>query len=429
MEALKIMPPERIAKLRHNWTVWARADQLPPAAAQGGGLWSVWLILGGRGAGKTRAGAEWVRALATGRPPVRRIALLGETFADVRDVMVEGPSGILAVHPRSARPKWEPSRRRLAWPNGVVAHAFSAEDPESLRGPQFGAAWLDELAKWRQAREAWDMLQFGLRLGRLPQQLVTTTPRPIPLLKELLADPHAAVTRAATADNRFHLAPGFVETMARRYGGTRLGRQELLGEILEERQDALWSRDLLEACREPAAPADLVRIVVAVDPPASSSRRADSCGIVAAGIDAAGLVHVLEDATVSGARPAAWASAACAVVRRWEADALVVEVNQGGEMAQAVLAEADPGVPVTPVRATRGKHLRAEPVAHLYELGRVRHAGAFPGLEDELCDFGPTPTGFGLSSGRSPDRLDALVWAVTALALGPKGAAPRVRRV
>ncbi|WP_244643608.1 DNA-packaging protein [Alsobacter metallidurans] len=412
-----------------QWDLWGRPDQQPPAAAQGGGPWSVWLILGGRGAGKTRAGAEWVRALATGRKPVGRIALLGETFADVRDVMVEGPSGILAVHPRDKRPRWESSRRRLAWPNGAVAHAFSAEDPESLRGPQFGAAWLDELAKWRQARETWDMLQFGMRLGDRPRQLVTTTPRPLPLLKEILADPHTAVCRASTAANRAFLAPGFIDMMARRYGGTRLGRQELMGEILEERQDALWSRDLIESCREAEAPAGLTRIVVAVDPPASSSKRADACGIVAAGIDADGVVHVLADATLAGVRPAAWAAAACALVRRLEADALVVEVNQGGEMAQAVLAEAGPGVPVTPVRAARGKHLRAEPVAHLYERGRVRHAGSFPDLEDELCDFGPTATGFGLSNGRSPDRMDALVWAVTALALGAKTAEPRVRRM
>jgi phage terminase large subunit-like protein len=432
LQALRGLSPAEVERLKFDWDLWSRQDQRPPAQAQGGGPWTVWLIRAGRGAGKTRAGAEWVRSVACGRgpgrKPVGRIALVGETIAEVRDVMIEGASGILAVHPRSERPTWEPSRRRLEWPSGALAHAFSAEDPESLRGPQFGAAWLDELAKWRLARETWDMLQFGLRLGERPSQLVTTTPRPVALLKELLADPHTAVSRAGTRANMHHLAASFIEAVARRYAGTRLGRQELEGEIVEERQDALWSRDLIEACREAEAP-PLVRIVVAVDPPASSGKRADACGIVAAGLDDAGRVHVLEDASLASASPAAWASATVALARRLEADAVVVEVNQGGEMAEAVLREADPGLAVTPVRATRGKHVRAEPVAHLYERGRVRHAGTFPALEDELCDFGPTATGFGLSTGRSPDRMDALVWAVTALALGAKAAEPRVRRV
>jgi phage terminase large subunit-like protein len=276
-------------------------------------------------------------------------------------------------------------------------------------------------------------LQFGLRLGDRPRQIVTTTPRPIPLVKRLVADPRTAVTRATTRANALNLAPTFLDTVIARYVGTRLGRQEIEGEIVEDRPDALWSREALDRQRVDAAPA-LVRVVVAVDPPASSSRRADACGIVAAGIDREGTVFVLADATLQAARPSAWAEAGIALYRRLEADALVVETNQGGEMAEAVLHEADPGIPVTPVRATRGKYLRAEPVAHLYEQGRVRHVGALTALEDEMCDFGATrgPAGrgaaFGLSSGRSPDRLDALVWAVTALALGPRQQ-PRMRRL
>ncbi len=428
-EALDGFSAAELARLLQDWEFVARRDQWPPALADNGLPWRVWLILGGRGAGKTRAGAEWVKGLALGRPqfcarPVARIALVGETAADVRDVMIEGVSGLLAIHGRRERPRWESSRRRLLWDTGVVAQAFSAEDPESLRGPQFHAAWCDELAKWRYARETWDMLQFGLRLGDWPRQLVTTTPRPIPLLKELIAHPATALTRALTRENAANLAPSFLESVVAQYAGTRLGRQELDGEIVDERKDALWTRDMVEAARVADAPA-MARLVVAVDPPATSGKRADSCGIVAAGMDAQGVVHVLADATEQAARPAQWARAAIALYHRLSADALVAEVNQGGEMVRAVLNEADPSAPVTMVRATRGKYLRAAPVAQLYEQGRVKHVGAFPALEDEMCDFGLD----GLSSGRSPDRLDALVWAVTALALAPKAPEPRMRRV
>ncbi|MFG1361569.1 terminase family protein [Xanthobacter tagetidis DSM 11602] len=416
-----------IHALLADWELWARPDQMPPAATASGTPWHTWLLMGGRGAGKTRAGAEWVRALALGRPPfaaapVSRIALVAESLSDLREVMVEGVSGLLAVHPPAERPAWEPSRRRLEWPNGAVAQGFSADDPESLRGPQFGAAWLDELAKWKRAEAAFDMLQFGLRLGTRPRQMVTTTPRPTALLRRLMGDPRSAVTRAGTRANAFHLAPSFLSEVIARYGGTRLGRQELDGEIIEDRPDALWTRAAIEAAREAAAP-PLARVVVAVDPPASSRVGADACGLVAAGIDAGGTVHVLADESAAGQRPAQWAARAVALFRRLAADQVVVEVNQGGDMVCAVLAEVDPDVPVTEVRATRGKYLRAEPVAALYEQNRVRHAGAFPQLEDEMADFGTD----GLSSGRSPDRLDALVWAVTALSLGPKPAAPRVR--
>lgn len=423
-QELPVLEPDLAIFLMECWSLFGRSDQWPSSAEQK----PIWLVLGGRGAGKTRTGAEWVKGMALGLPPyadrpMRRIALVGETQGQVRDVMVEGVSGLLSIHSRLERPTWSPSLRRLEWDNGVIAQAFSAEDPESLRGPQFSAAWSDELAKWPHLQECWDMLQFGLRLGERPRQVVTTTPRPVPLIKRLLADDHVAVSRAATAANRFHLAPEFLRMVQEAYGGTRLGRQELEGEIVEESTDALWTRAMIEACRERAPPA-MARIVVAVDPPASSSQRADCCGLVVAGIDRDGIGHVLEDATLAGARPHDWATRAIALFQRHEADALVVEVNQGGEMATSVIREADPAVPVTAVRATRGKYLRAEPVAALYAQGRVRHAGAFPELEDELCDFGPG----GLSSGRSPDRLDALVWALTHLMLTSK-ARPRVRGI
>jgi phage terminase large subunit-like protein len=265
------------------------------------------------------------------------------------------------------------------------------------------------------------MLQFGLRLGEWPRQVVTTTPRPIALLKRLMADPKTAVTHAATAANALHLSPRFLETVVARYAGTRLGRQELDGEIVEERADALWSRAGIESCRVEAAP-PLMRIVVAVDPPASSSKGADACGLVAAGRTEDGTLYVIADETVAQVSPAAWSRKAIALWHKLSADALVAEVNQGGEMVRAIVGQADPNVPVIEVRAYKGKWLRAEPIAALYEQGRVKHAGVFPALEDEMCDFGLD----GLSQGRSPDRLDALVWALTALNFGGKDG-PRVR--
>lgn len=420
-DLLPRLEPSQRERLDTAWPVPARPDQRPPD-----GDWLVWLLLGGRGAGKTRAGAEWVRGMALGRPPfsereVSRIALVGETFTDVREVMIEGISGLLAIHPSWERPDWQPSRRRLVWGNGAVAQAFSADDPESLRGPQFAAAWSDELAKWRYAEAAWDMLQFGLRLGVQPRQVVTTTPRPIPLLRRLIAADGTAVSRATTRDNRANLAPGFLERVVGRYAGTRLGRQELEGELIEDRPDALWQRAAIEAARI-SEPPPIGRIVVAVDPPASA--RSGTCGIVAAGRGRDGQAYVLADGTVAAVRPDRWAAAALRLYRRLDADALIAEVNQGGDMVEAVFRQVDPGMPVTKVRATRGKWLRAEPVAALYAQGRVHHVGALPELEDELCDFGPD----GLAGGRSPDRLDALVWAITALMLSD-GGEPRVRGV
>jgi phage terminase large subunit-like protein len=288
-------------RLHYDFELWAREDQLPPEHA-GGAPWTVWLMLGGRGAGKTRAGAEWVRAIAQ-RPDAceARVALIGETLADTRAVMVEGVSGLLSVHPPEAKPLFEPSKRQVTWPNGAIAQLFSADDPESLRGPQFSAAWCDELCKWRRPEETWDMLQFGLRLGTRPRQVVTTTPRPTKLLKALLADPLAAVTRVSTRANEANLAPGFLESIVGRYQGTRLGRQELDAELLEDRADALWPRGLIERARVRVAP-ELRRVVVAVDPPAGSGPRSDACGIVVAGVGADERAYVLADWTRERAR-------------------------------------------------------------------------------------------------------------------------------
>ena len=386
-----------------------------------------WVVVGGRGSGKTRLGAEWVNALVRGLPPFSganrymRIALVGETLGDVREVMVEGPSGIVSVS-RHDRPRYEPTRRRLLWENGAVAHAFSSEDPESLRGPQFDAAWCDELAKWKNADDCFDMLQFGLRLGEEPRQLVTTTPKPVPLLRRLMDDPSFMVTRMRTMENAQNLADGFIEAVQARYAGTRLGRQELDGEMIEERSDALWSRDMMDAVA--GKHGKLHRIVVAVDPPATSRRTSDACGIIVAGIDDSNRAVVLQDATMNAAKPQAWAQRAVAMFHEYQADCIVAEVNQGGEMVTAVLRTIDASVPVKEVRASRGKWLRAEPVAALYAQGRVIHAGRLPQLEDEMCDFGLD----GLSQGRSPDRLDALVWALSELLLG-QASLPRVRNL
>jgi phage terminase large subunit-like protein len=329
----------------------------------------------------------------------------------------------LHISPRSERPQWTSTRRRLEWPNGAVAFAFSAEEPEQLRGPQFDAAWCDELAKWRHADATFDMLQFGLRLGQRPRQLITTTPRPIPLIKRLLADPRTAVTRAPTQANTAHLSPGFIAEVLARYAGTRLGRQEIDGEIIEDRADALWTRAMIENVRVPIAP-PLARVVIGIDPPGSARPGADACGIVAAGIAEDGRIYVLEDASVRGLAPSGWAMKAVALFHRLKADALVAEVNQGGDMVRAVLAQVDPAIPLRTVHATRGKWLRAEPVAMMYQQSRVRHVDPpMESLEDEMCDFGIT----GLSSGASPDRLDALVWAVTELTTRNARPEPRVR--
>jgi phage terminase large subunit-like protein len=390
----------------YTWKKWARPEQLPPK-----GKWTTWLMLGGRGSGKTHAGAEWVRTLAGAK--VSPIALVGQTMTEAVTVMVRGESGILAAHPVAQRPRLR--NNVLTWPNGVQAFVMSASDPDRFRGPQFAAAWCDEVAKWPDAEAAWDMLQFALRLGDHPQQLATTTPRPIPLLRRLLADPHTVVSRMRTDQNK-HLAPRFLDAVVGRYRGSVLGRQELDGELIEDSPDALWQRSMFRR----AGDEPVQRIVVAVDPPVTGGLKSDACGIIVAGRTEAGAA-VLEDLTLQPASPMGWARRAVAAYRSHGADCIVVEVNQGGDMVKTVIGQVDPDVPVKAVRAMRGKWLRAEPVATLYAQGRVSHCAGLTALEDEMCAFGTD----GRSDGHSPDRVDALVWAVTDLLLGGQG--PRVR--
>ena len=407
-----------LASLPWLFDFWALPHQLPPE-----GDWKSWVIMGGRGAGKTRAGSEWVRRQVEGTTPdapgrAQRVALVAETFDQGRDVMVFGDSGILACSPPDRRPVWEAGRRRLVWPNGAVAQVFSAHEPEALRGPQFDAAWADELAKWKKAEESWDMLQFALRLGEHPQQVITTTPRNVGVLKAVLKNASTVVTHAPTEANRAYLAQSFLAEVEARYAGTRLGRQELEGLLLEDVEGALWTSAMLEEARIDAAP-KLDRIVVAVDPAVTSGKASDECGIVVAGVTMTGepkdwRAYVLEDASIRGG-PSDWARAAIAAMERHGAERLVAEVNQGGDLVETVIRQIDPLVPFRALRAGRGKGLRAEPVAALYEQGRVRHLRGLGALEDQLCRM--TVRGF---EGRgSPDRLDALVWAVFDLMIEP----------
>ncbi len=408
---------------------WALPHQLPPD-----GAWRTWVIMGGRGAGKTRAGAEWVRSEVEGPTPAApgrslRVALVGETVDQVREVMVMGESGILACSPPDRRPKWEAERKRLVWPNGAVAQVYSGHDPDSLRGPQFDAAWVDELAKWKRAEEAWDQLQFALRLGKQPRQVVTTTPRNVKVLKSILKLPSTVLTHAPTEANRAYLAESFLAEIYGRYGGTRDGRQELDGELIEDVAGALWSSAMISAAQE-APEVEPTRVVVALDPPGSAKPGSDACGIVVVGADLRGPPQtwravVLEDATVQGVSPETWARAAIAAMDRHKADRLVAEVNMGGAMVTSVLRAIDPLCPVRTVTATRGKHLRAEPVAALYEQGRVAHRPGLGALEDQLAQM----TVGGWAGRGSPDRLDALVWALTELIVDPAGRTrdPRVR--
>ena len=410
---------------------WAMAHQLPPE-----GDWRTWVIMGGRGAGKTRAGAEWVRSEVEGARPMdkgrsARVALIGETVEQVREVMVFGESGILACSPPDRRPEWQATRKRLVWHNGAVAQVFSAHDPESLRGPQFDAAWVDELAKWKKAEETWDMLQFGLRLGDAPRQCVTTTPRNVGVLKTILSNPSTVVTRAPTEANRAHLAASFLEEVRERYAGTRLGRQELDGVLLDDAEGALWTSAVLEACRVEAPP-EFSRIVVAVDPPVTGNTGSDECGIVVVGAVTEGAPQewravVLEDASVAASSPTAWAEAAIAAMERHGADRLVAEVNQGGDLVETVIRQVDPLVPYRSVRAAKGKVARAEPVAALYEQGRVGHLRGLGKLEDQMCRI----TTQGYEGRGSPDRVDALVWALFDLMIEPAASwrRPRVRRL
>jgi phage terminase large subunit-like protein len=420
--ALARMSPEQVRELGPNWKIWAHDGQRAPI-----GDWHSWLIMAGRGYGKTRAGAEWVRSIAE-RDPTARIALVADSLGEARRVMVEGPSGLLAIPRPKMRPQFEPSRRQLTWASGAVATLYSAGEPESLRGPQHSHAWCDEIAKWSQAHgraeAAWDNLLLGLRLGTRPRVVATTTPRAVPLLLRLVAQANVAVTGGRTVENRDHLAPGFFRSVKVRFGRSLLARQELDGELIEEIEGALWSRALLEAAREAIPTADATRVVIGVDPPASSG--GDACGIVVCALGGDGIGRVLADCSVRKPTPERWARAVATAARVWSADRVVAEANQGGEMVRSVLRAAEIALPLKLVHASRGKVARAEPVVALYEAGRVRHAGQFPELEDQLC--GLMAGGGYEGPGRSPDRADALVWAMTELMLGRKRE-PRVWRV
>jgi len=414
-----------LAGYEFDWRFWGRHNQIAPP-----GEWAVWLILAGRGFGKTRTGAEWVRESMCGDTPLtggkyRHMALIAETAADAREVMVgdgKAPSdptagsGILQVHHPDFLPNYEPSKRRLTWPNGAIATIYNAVEPEQLRGPQHNAAWGDELAKWRYGQDTFDQLEFGLRMGKDPRIVITTTPKPIKLLKDIIADPETLITRGSTFDNASNLAPRFLARLLRKYEGTRLGRQELYADVLDDVPGALWSRARIDELRvKPGGVPQLTRVVIAIDPAVTSGEDADETGIIGAGVGVDGHGYVLDD--VSGIyKPTEWAKEAIATYRARKGDRIIAEVNNGGEMVEGTIRVVDANVPFKAVHASRGKVTRAEPVSALYEQGRVHHVGAFAVLEDQLCAF--TSDFDRKSAGYSPDRLDALVWALTELMVG-----------
>lgn len=393
------------AELLHDWRGFlARPNQIAPE-----GDWDIWMILAGRGFGKTRSGAEWVREQV--KAGSRRIALVAETQKDLEEVMIEGDSGLLSIFPPNEKPEYRKKPVRLTFKNGAIALGYNATQPDQLRGPQFDAAWCDELAKWRYARETWDQLQFGLRLGDHPRQIVTTTPRPIELIKAIVAgsEGEAHVTRGRTLDNKSNLAATFLTKIENRYAGTRLGRQELEGEILGDLPGALWRLGDIDLFRRTEAPENISRIVVAVDPAVTNTDQSDEHGVIVAGIEGQ-TGSVLEDGSVRGS-PLQWARRAIALHDKYAADGIVVEVNQGGDMVAQTLRSVRSDLNIIEVRATRGKHVRAEPIAALYEQGRVHHVGSFPELENQMTMM----TSAGYEGENSPDRLDALVWALTEL--------------
>ncbi len=423
---LNVLPPQDRAALvasldRHSqavlgyhWPFWARPNQIAPA-----GNWVYWLILAGRGFGKTRTGAELVREWVKSHQYVN---LIGATAGDVRDIMVEGESGILACCPEGERPYYKKSEAKLEWPNGAITLCFSADEPERLRGKQHAKLWADELASWQYAA-AWDQAKFGLRLGERPQAIITTTPKPKLVITDLIKDVKCVVTRGSSYENRENLAPNFFDEIVAKYEGTRLGRQELYAEILSDAPGALWTRETIRHQAISAAP-QMRRVVVGLDPPASSEERSNEAGIVAMGLGVDDRGYVLEDA--SGIMtPREWAAKSIAVLKRWggygsqdarlkvqQAGTIVAEINQGGEMVETVIKAVDQNVPVKKVRANKGKWLRAEPVSALYEQGKVDHLGLFETLEDQMCSF---VQDIDRKNDGSPDRLDALVWAATEL--------------
>lgn len=426
---IALMTWQDVLEMDADYELWIHEGQEEPAREG----WRTWLMMAGRGFGKTRAGAEWVYRLANSRRGVR-IALVGATIADARTIMVEGVSGLLAVAKlHRGRVDWEPSLGRLRWPNGSEAQLFSGDNADGLRGPEFDFAWADELAKWREGEEAWVNLQFGLRRGPRPRALITTTPRSIPLLKGIAADPWTVTTHGKTNDN-INLDEKVIEVLTATYGGTRIGRQELDGELIEDVEGALWPREVIERARvRPLSPSpspaegrgEFDRIVVGVDPPAGVGGSADACGIVVAGSQG-GRLYVLEDASVQGLSPEGWANRVAAAALRWGATTVVAEANNGGAMVKSVIDAAGAPLKVRLVHASQGKSARAEPIALKFEAGRAFFAGCFPELEDELA--GMQAGGGYQGPGRSPDRADAMVWALTALSETRSGV-PRVRRL
>ena len=402
------MTPTNLEALRCDWETLARPEQLPP-----NGDWFVWLIRSGRGFGKTRTGAETVRA-AVGQG-YNRIALVGQTVADVRDTMIEvGDSALLNICPSYNRPTYEPSKRRVVWPNGAMAMTYSGDKPDQLRGPQHDFAWVDELAKFQYPQLTWDNLMLGLRIGPNPRVLVTTTPRPIPLLKHLLLQPTTVGVQRPTDDNIANLHPAYIRNVIDPMRGTRLGRQEIEGEILTDTPGALWTYGLIDSTRVgQAPPGGWRRLVIGVDPAMTAKEGSDETGIIVAGIGSDDHGYVIADASMK-ASPDTWASMAVGLYHRHRGDLIIGEVNNGGDMVETTIRTQDRYVSYKGVHATRGKYVRAEPVSALYEQGRVHHIGALPELEDQMCTYVP-------GDKESPDRMDALVWALTELMLGDEG--------
>ncbi len=410
----RLTPPQQ-RELEERWHIWAHEGQNPDD-----GDWRIWMIMAGRGFGKTRAGSEWVSRLARADGSLR-FALIGATLEDVRKVMIEGESGLIKVAHATEDVDWNATRGEVTFASGAIAHVYSAESFEKLRGPEHHHAWCDELAKWKNAESCWNNMMLGLRLGEKPRVLVTTTPKTVALVRRLVVQPGVEVRGGKTADNP-NLPQDFVDSVRALYEGTRWGRQELDGELIDDIAGALWSRELLEKCRVSTG-SEYQRIVIGVDPPVSE--HGDACGIVAVGLGADKKAYVLADHSVTGASPEGWARAVAGAVEAWNADRVVAEDNQGGNMVESTLRAADLAMPIKRVHASRGKSARAEPVMALYEAGRAFHLGVFPELEDQMC--GLIAGGGYEGPGRSPDRADALVWAMTELMLGKAAREPRVR--
>lgn len=401
---------EEAKSLLYDWEVWARDKQLPPL-----GDWLTWMILTGRGWGKTRTGAEWVKDQA--KKGANHIALIGQTKADVRDTMIEiGPASILKISDPKFYPEHEPSKRRLVWPNGCIGTIYSGDEPDQVRGPSHDRAWIDELSKFKYPQQIWDNLMFGLREGEDMRILVTTTPRPIAIIKNLIKDKNTITVRGSTYENRDNLSQRYFDYVIAPYVGTRLGQQEIEGKILEDNPNALWNRKIIDDNRVSKIP-ELIRIVIAVDPEAKDTETSAETGIIAAGLGIDGHGYILNDATIKGT-PDKWGKEVISEYHKFKADRIVAEVNQGGDMVKFVIHTIDKNASYKDVHAAKGKHTRAEPVSALYEQGRIHHVGNFILLEDQLCEWVPGE--------KSPDRLDALVWGITELILD-KEEGPKIR--